>query len=112
MWAASGAERKARPRCRTHAGLHDGTAMAGKEPAAAECGAASAERRVAIPRGPPAARRIRAVMTGFPGRTQHLVDEAPAAAMVADASQPNIEFVIAAVHEYGPPGVSERPVPE
>jgi len=37
-------------------------------------------------------------MTGFPGRAQHLVDKVPAAATIADASQPDIEFVIAAVH--------------
>ena len=51
-------------------------------------------------------------MTGFPGRAQHLIDEALAAATIADASQSDIEFFIAAVHEYGRPGVSERPVPE
>jgi len=51
-------------------------------------------------------------VTGFPGCVQHLVDKAPAAAAIADASEPDIELVIAAVHECGPLGVSEWPVPE
>ena len=37
-------------------------------------------------------------MTGFPGRTQYLVDKALAAATIADASQSNVEIFIAAVH--------------
>jgi hypothetical protein len=34
-------------------------------------------------------------MTGFPGRTQYLVDKALAAATIADASQSNIEILLA-----------------
>src|SRR5260370_23175350 len=51
-------------------------------------------------------------MTGFLGGAQHLVDKALAAATIVDASQPNVELVIVALHESGPPGVSEWAVPE
>jgi hypothetical protein len=57
-----------------HASLQDDAPMTGKEPAAAECGAAAAERRVAKPRRPPSG-RIRTFMTGFPCGAQHLVDK-------------------------------------
>src|SRR6266852_744875 len=85
-----------------HAGLHGDAAMVSKEPVAAKRDAASPERRVSIPRGPPPAGRIQAAMTGCPGRTQHLVDETLAAPAVADTSRPDLEIFIAAVHRCGP----------
>jgi hypothetical protein len=51
-------------------------------------------------------------MTGFPGRAQHLVDEALAAATIADASQSDIEIFIATVHTCDPGGVFLGRVPE
>jgi DNA-directed RNA polymerase specialized sigma54-like protein len=51
-------------------------------------------------------------MTGFPGRTQYLIDEALVAAAIADASQSNIEIVIAVVHRCDPGGIFLRQVPE
>jgi len=51
-------------------------------------------------------------MTGFPGRAQHLIDEALAAATIADASQSDIEVFIAAIHRCDPGGSFLGQVPE
>jgi hypothetical protein len=50
-------------------------------------------------------------MTGFPHGAERLVDEALAAASIADASQQDPELVIVAVHGH-PPGRFEWPVPK
>jgi hypothetical protein len=68
-----------------YADLHHDTAVSGKEPAAAERGAAAPERRSAVPPCAPAPGG-RTFLTGFPHGAQHLVDEGPAAASITDAS--------------------------
>jgi hypothetical protein len=76
-------------------------ALVAEEPAAAECSPAAPERRSAVP---PATTRPgqQSVVTGLPGGTQNLVDEALAAALIADASHQDFEFVIVAVHARYP----------
>ena len=93
-----------------HPRLDDDAALGGEESAAAEHGPAAPERRSAVPRGPPAPGG-RTFMTGFPHGAQHLVDEALAAASIADASQQDLELVIVVVHGH-PPGRFEWPVPK
>src|SRR5215475_11844581 len=81
------------------AGLHDDAAMTRKEPAGAERGASSPECRTAVPSS---TGRIRAAIAGFFSRAQHLIDEALAAAVIADASQSDVEIFITAVHRCNP----------
>jgi hypothetical protein len=54
------------------ASLHDDAAVGAEERTAAECGAASAERRMTTPPAP----RLRRYRTGSPHRLLHLVEEA------------------------------------
>jgi len=93
-----------------HPGLQDDAALGGEQTAAAECGTASPEPRVAKPGRPPPG-RVPSFMTGLPGGAQHLVDKALAAATIADAAQLDIELIVVAVHAC-PPGGSEWPVLE
>jgi len=56
-------------------------------------------------------RRLKHDDAWLPSRTRHLVDNL-AAAPIADASQSNIEIVIAAVHRCDPAGSFLGQVPE
>jgi hypothetical protein len=92
--------------------LHDDAAMSREEPATAECGVSSPKCRVSVSREPPPASRIQTAIAYFPGGTQHLVDKALTATTIADASQPDIEIFIAAIHRCDPGGIFLGPVPE
>jgi hypothetical protein len=91
-----------------HPGLDDNSAFAAEQTAAAERGTASPERRLAVPRATPLSRR----QTGILRRAQDVADEAPAAALIADAPKQDFELVIVAAHTCCPPSGSERLVPE
>jgi hypothetical protein len=72
--------------------LDDNAAVGAEERTAAEYSAASTERRMTTVPAP----RPRRHRTGSPHRSLHLVEEALGAALIADASQHDLEFVVVA----------------
>jgi hypothetical protein len=85
-----------------HPGLDDDATIGGEQTAAAECGAASPERRAAAPRTTPLSGRRTWFDTRLPLGAQNLADEALAAVSIADAPHQDLEFVVVAAHGYTP----------
>jgi hypothetical protein len=94
-------------------GLDDDATIGGEQTAAAESGPASLERQAAVPRTNPSAGRRTWFGTWLPPGAQNPVDEALAAARIADGSHQDLELEhgvnIVAVTDRGVPGRPVRP---